>query len=214
MKKGNLKLNNTAMVYVSTFDLDLVVGDVEPAIRNDMIQCCTDMLTRQQRYCVWKLLDIALLDCYGKGVKDFNLYINDNGKWMCDEGVYFSLSHCNNVVTVAVCNHAVGVDVEAVSNFTRHIQDDRFVKRVLTDSEQLLLRDSPAQLKAEAFAEMWTKKEALFKLHGDANFVPKSADTTTTKTHSQLLTINKEKYALSVATHIPVTIELAQVKIQ
>ena len=196
------------MVYVSTFEPDLVVGDVEPAIRNDMIRRCTDKLAKQQRYCVWKLLDYALRDCYNGGVADFDLYVDENGKWNCHNGIHFSLSHCNNVVAVALCNHYVGVDVESVAGFDRHVGCAEFAERILTDNEQRKLTETPTEHKAAMLAEMWTKKESFFKLGSRRAFVPKSFDSTVKATHSQTLTINGVQYVLSVARYIPSKIEL------
>ena len=211
MSANNSKLNNTVMVYVSSFDSNTVVGEVEPAIRNDIIRKCSDTLIKQQRYCVWQLLDYALRSCYGKGVKDLNFYIDDSGKWNCSNGVYFSLAHCNNVVAVAMCNHCVGVDVESVENFVGHVNDEKFTGRVLTEGEQKLLQNVPIERRAETLAEMWTKKESIFKLQGGKAFVPKSIDTANVATHSQLLTINGEQYALSVVTHVDCDVSISAV---
>lgn len=208
MPKNNAKLNNTVMVYIATFDSDVSVGEVEPAIRNEMIHSCTDLKTKQQRYCVWKLLDYVLRDCYDGGVADFNFYIDDNGKWNCRNGFEFSLAHSNNVVVVAVCNHFVGVDIEAVERFERHTDNSSFFNRILTDNEQLVLREAPDEQKAEILAQMWTKKESFYKLRSRSAFVPKACDTTVKSIHSQLVTIDGVKYALSVARYIPSKIEL------
>ena len=210
MPKNNAKLNNTVMVYVSTFDSDVAVESVEPAIRNELIQRCTNQRAKQQRYCVWRLFDYALRDCYDGGVADFDFYIDGNGKWNSHNCISFSLAHCNNVVAVAVCNHAVGIDVEAVANFTRHSASAEFSERVLADNEQLLLQDVSIDARAELLAKLWTKKESIFKLRGASAFVPKSIDTTIKPARSQLLTLD-EQYVLSVATYIPAKIELVQI---
>ena len=213
MPKNNPKLNTTIMVYVSTFDSDVVVGDVEPAIRNELIQRCTDTLTKQQRYCVWKLFDYALRELYDGNISDFNFYVDDNGRWNCHNGIEFSLAHSNNVVVVAICNHYVGVDIEAVERFTHLVDNDSFVKRVLTDNEQLVYSNTPADKRAEMLATMWTKKESFFKLRSRSAFVPTSFDTTVKPAYSQLVTIDGIQYALSVARYIPSKIEVKQVEI-
>ena len=201
MSTNNSKLNTAVMVYVSTFDSDQACGEVKPASRNEAIQRSTDRLAKQQRYCVWKLLDYALHDCYGKGVGEMDLYLDDNGRWNCRNGVDFSLAHSNNVVAVAIFNHAVGLDLEAVSRFARHVDNDVFVQRVLTDGEQRLLRNVSREHKTELLAKLWTQKESIFKLESRSAFVPNRIDTTTQSATCQLLTINGELYALSVATH-------------
>ena len=214
MPTNNPKLNTTVMVYVSAFDRDIAVGEVEPAIRNELIQHCTDTLTKQQRYCVWKLLDHALRECYNGSVSDFNFYVEGNGKWKSHNGVEFSLAHSNNVVVVAICNHYVGVDLEAVERFTKLADNDSFLTRVLTDNEQHVLQNIASEHKAEILAEMWTKKESFFKLASRSVFEPKSFDMTTLKcAYSQLLTINGVQYILSVSRYIPSKIEVKQVEI-
>ena len=211
MPTNNLQLNNTVVVYISTFDRNLVVGDVEPAIRSEFIQRCTDTLTKQQSYSVWRLLDYALRDCYGVGVDHFDFTISDNGKWCCN-GVYFSLTHCDNVVGVAVCNSPVGVDIEAVASFIRHVDNDGFVERVLTDSEQSVLKKTPLNHRVETLARFWTQKESIFKMRDSATFVPNTIDTVKNFSCSQLVTLAEQTYMLSVATQIATNVEVKHVK--
>lgn len=176
MKNKSLRQNNrTVFVYVAAFDKSVVVREVEPALRNESIQQCKDPLTKQQRYCVWRLLDYALKQRYGKGVKDYNFTVT-NGKWACDE-VYFSLTHCDNVVAVAVGSDNVGIDVEAVEHFSRHVDDSKFVERVLTADEMGKYINLPPEQKAQALAILWTRKESLFKLDGSGAFSPNSIET-------------------------------------
>ena len=200
MQIDSSQLNSCVKVYVSAFDSGVVVGEVKPASRNEVIQRCTDTLTKQQRYCVWRLLDFALRANRGGGVDSFTFTLTDSGKWICDNGVQFSLSHCDNVVAVAVCNHAVGVDVQSVASFARQVTNADFAARVLTENEQRLLRGITSDdARAQTLATIWTQKESFFKLHGCYSFVPKAIDTTNCCAHSQLVTLNGERYVLSVA---------------
>ena len=210
MPTNDTQLNNTTTVYVANFDANITVDDVVPAIRNEFIQRCADLKTRQQRYCVWRLLDYALRKNSGKGVDGFHFTVSDNGKWSCNDGVNFSLTHCNNVVAVALSNNDVGIDIEAVANFARHVSDNLY-KRVLTDSEQSMLRNAPVERHAQILAQIWTQKESIFKLQGDSAFIPKLIDSTKFVSNSRLLMLDDEQYALSVATAIPSEINLEQV---
>lgn len=199
--------NNTVFVYLAEFDKNVQVHTVAPAIRDEQIQRCTDTLAKQQRYCVWKLLDYALHDCYGKSVNDFNFTVSDTGKWLCNNGVHFSLSHSHNVVAVAIGNQAVGVDVEAIDKFAHHAVDDNFSKRTMTDNEQLLLRNIPSEQRAQALAEIWTQKECFFKLQDGNVFIPKAIDTTKNTFYSQFVMFNGKKYALSLAAQNKITVQ-------
>ena len=217
MQVTNPKLNSVVKVYVATFNSDVVVGEVEPVIRNEWIQRCTDPNTKRQRYCVWRLLDYALQENYGKGVDNFHITVN-GGKWNSTDGVRFSLSHCRNIVAVAVCLDEVGLDLEEVSSFAERVHNASFLGRILTENEQNLVKSVPNDCKEQILAEMWTKKESYYKLSGDTTFVPAHIDTTKIAPHCDILSINGEKYALSVATKTDVesnlTIELQQVKIK
>ena len=211
MISKDLHLNSsTVYVYLANFDTNVQVKPVQPAIRNQMIERCTDVLTRQQRYCVWQLLDYALKQHCGKGVDSFRFKPSENGKWSCDAPAQFSLSHSNNVVVVAISTEQVGVDIEAVSSFTGRACDDVFVSRVLNNTErQQLMRCEPAR-RAQTLAQLWTRKESIFKMRGGPYFAPRSIDTTlpASATSGRLLEIDGKEYALSVATSVPMKVDL------
>ena len=206
------QLNSTVYVYVATFDDSVEVRDVQPAIRNEAVQQCGDLLTKQQRYCVWLLLDYALHERFGKSVGEGNFTVEPTGKWKCDNGVCFSLTHSGHVVAVAVNNDEVGVDLEAVSSFASHANDGKFFERVLTDTETIEFAKLSPEQQAKALAELWTRKESLFKLNGGANFVPKLIDTAVANSQCQMLEIDGALYALAVATERACNVELKVIK--
>lgn len=202
MENKNLQQNNdTVVVFIAKFDKAVEVREVKPALRNEVIQRCTDTLAKQQRYCVWLLLDYALRQRFGKGVADLNFSVDANGKWHCD-GVYFSLTHCDRIVAVAVCHEQVGIDIEAVASFNRYAADGKFVERVLTNGERAEFESISAKQRPQALATFWTRKESLFKLEGGGTFVPKLIDTICkqqSNMHCQFLHIDGVEYSLAVA---------------
>lgn len=198
---------DTVLVYVAKFDSSLEVQPVRPASRNEAIQRCTDLLTRQQRYAVWRLLDYALKQHCGKGVDGFDFTVGADGKWSCN-GTQFSLSHCNNVVVVAISAQSVGVDIEAVSSFDGRANDEAFVSRILNDTELKQLELCEPSRRNQALALLWTGKESAFKLESGAFFSPRSIDTTKRLLNSRLLDIDGNEYALSVATETKTTVEV------
>ncbi|MCH5151665.1 MAG: 4'-phosphopantetheinyl transferase superfamily protein [Clostridiales bacterium] len=212
MFSKNLQFNaSTVYVYVANFDKNVQVKPVQPSIRNQAIQRCTDILTRQQKYCVWQLLDYALKQHYGNGVDGFNFNVSGNGKWSCNANANFSLSHSNNVVVVAIFAHKVGVDVEAVSSFSDRSSDEAFVNRVLNNIERQQLMICEPSRRSQTLALLWTHKESVFKMEDGPYFAPKSIDTTKRPANTRLLEIDGNRYALSVATCEPVTVEINQV---
>ena len=215
MISKNLQLNSdTVYVYLAKFDATVEVKPVQPAIRNQAIQRCTDALTRQQRYCVWRLLDYALKEHCGKGVDSYNFNVATNGKWTSNAPAQFSLSHSNNVVAVAVSAREVGVDIEAVSSFTQRASDEAFVCRVLNSTERQQLMYCEPSRRDMKLALLWTHKESVFKLDSGPFFAPSSIDTAKRFADSRLLEIADSEYALSVATRDKLKVILQVVEIQ
>lgn len=210
----NLQFNNdTVYVYLAKFDNNVQVKPVLPAIRNQAIQRCTDLLTRQQRYCVWRLLDYALKQHCGKGVDGFNFTALPNGNWSTSANARFSLSHCDNVVVVAISAQEVGVDVEAVASFTDRASDEAFINRVLNNAESQQLRITAPARRNQTLALFWTSKESVFKMKNGSYFSPRSIDTTlldsaSSACDSRLLEIDGKQYALSVATASKAKVEM------
>ena len=73
-------------------------------------------------------------------------------------GLYVSISHSGAYAVCALDDRPVGVDVEAIRD-----ADAKFVRRVCTKSELRYLAGGDT---ARRFWELWTAKEALFKLTG------------------------------------------------
>ncbi len=86
---------------------------------------------------------------------------NEHGKPYFEgrDDLFFSISHCGSAVAVAVDDEEVGVDIEEVKRYREHL-----VNYVLNEEE--VPRCARNDNRAEAFIEIWTKKEAVFKLLG------------------------------------------------
>ena len=83
---------------------------------------------------------------------------NEHGKPYFDgvDDLFFSISHCGSAVAVAIDDEEVGVDIEEVARYREHL-----VNYVLNEEEKDEMED-----KKGMFIEIWTKKEAVFKLLG------------------------------------------------
>ncbi|MDO4811062.1 MAG: 4'-phosphopantetheinyl transferase superfamily protein [Eubacteriales bacterium] len=93
--------------------------------------------------------------------KDVPLMRDADGKpYVEDAPVYFSVSHSGLYVVCAVDERPIGVDVEVVRG-----AEEKFMRRVCTEREMAYVRlyDDGGY---ERFWEVWTAKEALFKLTG------------------------------------------------
>ena len=143
--------------------------------------------------CLKSYLMLAELLQGGFGISDFSVSVSDHGKPYVTgcPGIHFNISHCTKAIAVAVSDSPVGIDVEAFRNFSDGLLDKSMNE---TERQQIQASDSPL----ETFASFWTRKEAVFKLHGtsitdDLHCILTEKETTDTM-------INREKgYAVSVA---------------
>jgi 4'-phosphopantetheinyl transferase len=85
-------------------------------------------------------------------------------------GIRFSISHSSSLIVYAIIRGAeVGIDVERVwPEFPWH----EVSELVLTPAEEQIILQQTAQRRAELFFRIWTRKEALVKLHGDGLVAP------------------------------------------
>ena len=86
---------------------------------------------------------------------------NEHGKpyFYGRDDLFFNISHCKSAVAVAVDDEEVGIDIEEVARYKESL-----VKYVLNDEEKS--REYGVGSREERFIELWTEKEAVFKLYG------------------------------------------------
>jgi 4'-phosphopantetheinyl transferase len=74
--------------------------------------------------------------------------------------MFFNMSHCREAVACVVAHQAVGIDVEAVREYTPSL-----LNYVMSADEQAQI--AAAERQDLAFISLWTKKEAVLKLTGE-----------------------------------------------
>ncbi|MBE5745108.1 MAG: 4'-phosphopantetheinyl transferase superfamily protein [Clostridiales bacterium] len=180
-------------VYVGVIPTAVETFPVQCAARNDEIAACKSEKTRREKYCVWKLLEYALRDTFGKENAPKTFEKRDGGKWTA-EGCCFSLSHGGNVVAVAVSSKTVGVDVERKRDKLLRARE-----KYLTDDEKKAFALLREEQRLPFLLERWTQKESIFKEYGQGAFLPKQIDTKMYHTATKWIEIQGETYCLSVA---------------
>ena len=111
---------------------------------------------KRQKYFAWKLL-LKGLTTLNFNTEDLDFAKSSTGKWTSSK-VEFSISHCENLVVVAISDTPVGVDVERLKAI-----DVKLSNRILNDSEMqefVKLDDSDKQ---SYLIKKWTQKESVFK---------------------------------------------------
>lgn len=82
----------------------------------------------------------------------YTIVYNKNGKPYLNNinNIYFSISHSDKYLVIAISNKKIGVDIEKIKKYNTKIND--FLNIIPKNEEE--------------FFEYWTKKEALIKLKG------------------------------------------------
>ena len=171
---------------------DKPIEKVYPTERQEYIQSTSNEVLRNQRYFVWKLLEYALKNSFGFDFKEMKFNLNEQGRWECDK-CYFSLSHSNNVVAVAVSDSLVGVDIES-SN--RSVSDTLY-KKILTDKEISEYINMEKSEQKNYLIKKWTAKESLFKMGESKVFHPKELQNDR-KVYTNTIILNDIAFCYSV----------------
>lgn len=150
----------------------------------DQMEQCTELevqrlldvvsLQRRERALKYRFLSdqYACLKSYElllKLLRECGVYLNGKPNFMYNEHnkpmltdfpeIHFSISHCKKAILVAVSDHPVGVDVEAIRPVS-----EALIRRTMNECEaKEILSAAHPEIR---FAEYWTKKEAVVKLRG------------------------------------------------
>ena len=118
-------------------------------------------IDRLQSVMAYEMLADILADLYGIDLAEHEIVYDPPGKPSLTgiDGIYFSLSHCRDAVLVAVSDSPVGCDVESIhgADVYQEIVDYCYFPG---EKRRIRQSDNPAL----TFTEIWTLKEAMFKL--------------------------------------------------
>lgn len=190
---NRLSPSNKIHVFVASYPFDVLSAYLPCARQREIDECLNDDV-KNSKYYAFKLLEIALKSVYGADMRDCNVVRNDRGKWTCDV-CNFSLSHCGDVVAVAVSDAPVGVDVERI-NASRF--EDKLQRRIFTENERETASAMTDAERCDFANRIWTVKEAQFKRSGGKVFVANQIEASLAESETKRLSSNNREYYLSV----------------
>ena len=177
-------------IYVAKIPETIEPKPIHPEIRWEEIENCKSEKVRKEKYCVWRLLQYAMHRSYGIHAQKQSFAKDANGKWTTQE-CFFSLSHCDDIVAVAVSRKPVGLDVEKITD-----RMDKIKHKILTERE--FSQFEAQEDKLLFLTEKWTQKESIFKMQGGKSFAPNAIQAEDYITRTMSLK-NFDGYILSVA---------------
>ena len=119
----------------------------------DRILANKNAIDQKQSIATKILLRKALKENFG--LEDYILKRNKDGKPILDF-CYVSFSHSNDLAVCAVSENPVGIDIEKIKSFKKR---DKY--HFFSEEESLYVNFS--KIPEQAFFEVWTRKESLFK---------------------------------------------------
>lgn len=160
---------------------------IYPPERQAYINSASNEKLRSQRYFVWKLLEYALNNSFGLDFKKLEFQLGESGKWLL-ENCYFSLSHSEGVVAVAVSDNPIGLDIEWAERSVSPL----LYKKILSDREVTEFYRLDESERKEYLIKKWTMKESVFKLGVEKTFHPKNLELNNNVYTGKLNLKNKE----------------------
>ena len=143
---------------------------VLPDWRREQMLAIKHLRGRVQCAVAWLMIDYLLSGetFYQKGVprrgaaRNDNWIYNEHGKPFFEgrDDLFFSISHCKSAVAVAIDDKEIGVDIEEISRYKESLES------YVLNEEEVPRCARNDKSRAECFIEIWTQKEAVFKLLG------------------------------------------------
>lgn len=170
-------------------------NEVYPLERQAEIDESKSEKVKLEKFSAWKLLEVAINDCFAKKITDFNFYKTEGGKWQAKE-FCFSLSHSKGVSCVAVFKTPVGVDVENIKSFQNKVcrKEGATFNKIATEKEKSTHKNPSISL----LSALWTKKEAIFKSEGKGTFAPSKIETDNYSTETFKFNLFGEDFITSI----------------
>ena len=182
-------------VYLAALPDGEISEALLPEAREREVAAASHPRVKREKYYVWRLLEYALERSFGFRMADMTFEKNEHGKWTSPT-CFFSLSHTDGALAVAVSRAAVGVDIERLGEK----RPEGLAARILTEAELAEMEALAADEREDYLIERWTAKEAWFKYGNDATFAPTKISPDGQKLKTDRVRFDDREYCYSVAT--------------
>lgn len=189
------------VMYAPVTDSDMTEPLV-PSERQREVEGCKNERARREKYLVWKLLKKAAEQGLNLDFDNVKFTKTEFGQWISPD-FFFSLSHSDGAVCVAVSRAAVGVDIEKVRALKPSLHE-----RFLSEDELRCASLLSENERNSFFLDAWVKKESIFKMRGGKSLLPRSIDTAKCDATVEHVSVHGEEYLISLACQDKVKYEI------
>lgn len=156
-----------AVVYIlnaNNLSTDLSLYDNIDKNRLEKIKKSSNNLFKKEQLGSSLLLNDILENYFFMDITKVEYIYNEFGKpYIKDSNLYFSLSHSNGVIALAVSKEEIGLDIELIKDVK-----DNLAHKVMNEAEYNIYKGLSKNDKISYFYEVWTSKEAYVKKLGSA----------------------------------------------
>lgn len=166
-------------------------NNVLPVFVKESLSHISNQRVIDQKRSSYGLLKEAVKNLLGFDDDFSSVKSTPSGKPFCKD-YYFSISHSNEFVVVALSNTNVGVDIERIDE-----------SRNLNNLKRIILHENEKHSKVESIDDLlllWVKKEAKFKFDDGKVFVASKIDTQTFTSFTKLFNCGDDRYWIGVVT--------------
>ena len=194
-----------AVVYIlnaNNLSTDLSLYDNIDKNRLEKIKKSSNVLFKKEQLGSSLLLNDILENYFFMDITKIEYIYNEFGKpYIKDSNLYFSLSHSNGVIALAVSKEEIGLDIELIKDVK-----DNLALKVMNEAEYNIYKGLSKNDKINYFYEVWTSKEAYVKKLGSALTLNPSNINVDTDVILKNINISNSQYmiALTDATYITI----------
>ena len=194
-----------AVVYIlnaNNLSIDLSLYDNIDKNRLEKIKKSSNNLFKKEQLGSSLLLNDILENYFFMDTTKIEYIYNEFGKpYIKDSNLYFSLSHSNGVIALAVSKEEIGLDIELIKDVK-----DNLALKVMNEAEYNIYKGLSKNDKISYFYEVWTSKEAYVKKLGTTLTLNPSNINIDTDVILKNINISDNQYmiALTDATYITI----------
>lgn len=140
---------------------DIELSEVPKNVR-DFLYNYKEKKSKKLSMYSWLFLMQILYKNYGIKLEEKKIIKNQYGKPYMD-GIYFNISHSNNMIAIAISDKEVGIDIESESNLKKHLDSEYYLGWL---NKEEIDEFNKTYNKLNYLTRVWTKKEAILKSKG------------------------------------------------
>ena len=184
---------------ISIADLPQRFNDYKPELK--------DTAKKINSFLAYEFLKHIACELLNTDKDKITIKFTENGKPYIEnsQNFYFSISHSENIIAVAIADSEIGVDIEKIRAINTSLSGRFFTKNEIDYIEKNTAKNN------DTFFELWTKKEAYIKQKGLNLSHLSKIDVTSDNIKNNFLSCKADNYFLSAYSEADITFKIIKI---